>query len=52
MKPIPSELHIMWADGVTVEVRKFPSLRATMRYVNNNIDKKSVPYVIFPQDLC
>jgi hypothetical protein len=33
MKPIRTELHIEWDDGITVEVRDFPSIRKTKKYI-------------------
>jgi hypothetical protein len=36
MKPIRTELHIDWDDGVTVEVRYFPSIRKTKEYIKQN----------------
>jgi hypothetical protein len=36
MKPIRTELHIEWDDGVTIEVRYFPSIRKTKKYIKQN----------------
>ena len=32
MKAIPSTLKIYWEDGVTVEMRYFPSIRKAKKY--------------------